>query len=102
MPVESANLSGRLTVAAHYKITKHLGDLSNDELIKVGEALGLDYPHLRRMNPLLGEMVAAWLNREDNVLSVSGNPTWASLIKALQDINQPGVAETISEGWCAY
>ena len=87
-----------LTMADHYAVTKHLRDFGNDELIGVGGALGLYYPHLRRMNPLLEEMVAAWLNREDNVLSASGDPSWASLIKALQDINQPGIAKKIAEG----
>ena len=85
-------------MADHYAITKHLRDLSNEELIGVGGALGLLYPHLRRMSPFLEEMVAAWLNREDNVLSASGEPSWASLIKALQDIDQPGIAKKIAEG----
>ena len=66
--------------------------------IDLGGALGLYYPHLRKMSPLLKEMVAAWLNREDNVLSASGDPSWASLIKALQDINQAGIAKKIAEG----
>ena len=85
-------------MADHYTVTRHLRNLGNDELIRVGEALGLYYPHLRRMSPLLEEMVAAWLNREDNVLSASGDPSWSSLIKALRDINQPGIAGTISKG----
>ena len=84
-----------LTMADHYAVTKHLRQLSNLDLIGVGGALGLYYPHLRKMNPLLEELVAAWLNREDNV---SGDPSWASLIKALRDINQPGIAQKIEEG----
>ena len=85
-------------MADHYTITKHLKDLSKDDLIELGEVLGLFYPHLRKMDHLLKDMVAAWLNREDNVLTASGDPTWASLIKALQDINQPGVAKKIEDG----
>ena len=91
-------LCGSLSMADHYTITRHLRDLSKEELIGVGGALGLYYPHLRKMSPLLEEMVAAWLNREDNVLSASGDPSWASLIKALKDIDQSGIAKKIAEG----
>ena len=83
-------------MADHYAITRHLRDLSKEDLIGVGGALGLYYPHLRKMSPLLEELVAAWLNREDNVLSASGAPSWTSLIKALRDINQSGTAQKIS------
>ena len=68
----------------------------------MGGALGLYYPHLRKMSPLLEELVAAWLNREDNVLSASGDPSWTSLIKALRDIDQPGIAQKIEEGMKDY
>ena len=87
-----------LTMADHYAITRHLRNLSQDDVIELGEALGLYYTHLRKMDRLLKDMVAAWLNREDNVLSASGDPSWATLIKALRDINQPGIAGTISQG----
>ena len=85
-------------MADHYSVTKQLKDLSSEELIGVGGALGLYYPNLRRMNPLLEEMVAAWLNRKDNVLSCSGDPSWVSLVKVLQDLCHPGIAKTISDG----
>ena len=85
-------------MADHFTITEHLRDLNNEDLMRVGGALGLYYPHMHRMNPLLEELVAAWLNREDNVLSASGHPSWASLIKALRDIHQPGIAQEIEEG----
>ena len=58
----------------------------------MGVALGLDYPHLTRMEPLMGKMVGAWLNGEDNV---SDPPSWASLIKSLNDIKQRGIAQNI-------
>ncbi len=47
------------------------------------------------MKHLPRDMVAAWLRREDNVLKASGNPTWKSLIKALETVGQKGVAEYI-------
>ena len=40
------------------------------------------------------DLVAAWLNGED---TVTGPPTWASLIKALEE---PGIANKITEGVC--
>ena len=80
----------------HFPVTKCLEDFSNDELMSLGTALGLRYTKVRNMRcPLLGEMVAAWLNGEDEVLSVTGAPSWDSLSKALKKINQPGIADKI-------
>ena len=42
------------------------------------------------------EVVAAWLNRQDNVLKHSGEPTWSTLEEALRKIGQTGLAEDIS------
>ena len=86
-------------MADHYAITKHLAPLLSEDLIELGLALGLYYPRLHNMSrSLLNEMVAAWLNREDSVLSATGEPSWASLVQALTDIHQPGIAKDISEG----
>ena len=41
------------------------------------------------------EVVAAWLNRQDNVLQQSGEPTWSTLEDALRKIGQTGLAEDI-------
>lgn len=87
-----------LTMTDHCTVTRCLKDLSSEDLIGVGTALGLYYPHLRKMNNLLEEIVTAWLNREDNVQSASGAPRWASLIKALRNINLPEIAQKIEEG----
>ena len=85
-------------MADHHIITTHLRDLKNEVLMDLGGALGLRYSHLHNMSrPLLNEMVVAWLNREDHVLSI-GDPSWARLIQALKDIHQPGIAKDISEG----
>ena len=84
----------------HYYVIRHLRDLSNDELVDLGGALGLHYSNLRRMSPLPEEMVAAWLNGTDNVLSATGDPSWANLIQALRDIHQSGIAQRIEEGGC--
>ena len=41
------------------------------------------------------EVVAAWLNRQDNVLQQSGEPTWSTLEEALRKIGQTGLAEDV-------
>ena len=43
------------------------------------------------------DMVAAWLRQEDNVMSKSGEPTWRSLVKALREVRQEGVARKIEQ-----
>ena len=42
-------------------------------------------------------MVAAWLNRQDEVLQCSGEPTWSTLEAALRKIGQTGSAEDVKE-----
>ena len=79
----------------HYAVTKELSYLDNQELIRLGTALGLLYPHLKRMMNLPGDMVDSWLRKDDNVLNKSGPPTWASLAKALEAIDHTGIAAMI-------
>ena len=79
----------------HYLISRQLNDLGRGELLSLGGALGLHRPKMKRMDDLLGDMVAAWLNAEDNVLRASGPPCWASLVQALEDIQLHGIASNI-------
>ena len=44
---------------------------------------------------MLDDVSAAWLNREDQVLEKSGEPTWSRLVDALEKIGQRGIAEDI-------
>ena len=81
----------------HFAVKCFLMDLDNEQLTALGEALGLSYPKLKRMTNILDEMVAAWLNREDDVLNTSGEPTWRRLVEALEKIGQRGVAEDIKK-----
>ena len=74
-----------------------LNDLDNQQIIQVGLALGMNYAKLRRMSSLPGDMVAAWLRREDDVLGVSGAPTWKTLSEALKDVGQNGLATKIQQ-----
>ena len=50
------------------------------------------------MDNLLSDMVSSWLNRADNVIGVSGPPSWNSLIKALRHIEFNGIAHDIEKG----
>ena len=43
------------------------------------------------------DLVAAWLNRQDAVLSRSGQPTWNVLLHALEAIGQKGIAQDVRE-----
>lgn len=70
------------------------------QLVDLGGALGLSYPEIMRMNDILNDVSAAWLNREDLVLEKSGEPTWARLDDALEQIGQLGVAEDIRNHKC--
>ena len=63
----------------------------------MGGALGLSYGKLRKMTKYPDDMVAAWLRREDFVMSMSGEPTWRSLVEALRKVGQEGTARDIEE-----
>ena len=79
----------------HHAVTQELKDLNDEDLRRVGGALGLNHPHLKRMKDLPADMVASWLREDDNI---SQPPTWASLAKALEDVGHRGVATRIREG----
>ncbi len=77
----------------HADVTNALETLLNQHIDSLGTALGLSYPHVRKMeHDKLNGMVAAWLGGEDDVKSP---PTWAHLVKALRGIKQNGVADKI-------
>ena len=78
----------------HYTVSKYLQELPDKELVSLGGALGLSFPKLRRMKTMPDDMVAAWLRREDNVLS-KGHPSLRILAEALKNIGQNGVAQNI-------
>ena len=84
----------------HHQVSMCLRDLTENQLLDLGGALGLYWPNLKMMKYLCKELVEAWLNGADNVLATSGQPTWRSLIKALDEIGQKGTADKISK--CEY
>ena len=63
----------------------------------MGGALGLSYSKLRKMTKYPSDMVAAWLRRENFVMSMSGEPTWRTLVEALRKVGQEGTAREIEE-----
>ena len=67
------------------------------QIRRVGGALGLTYDILEKMKTLPDDMVAAWLRREDFVMSMSGEPTWRTLMEALRKVGQEGTARDIEE-----
>ena len=81
----------------HYEISRCLDDLDNQQLVQVGLALGMNYAKLKQMCSLPGDMVAAWLRREDDVLQVSGVPTWKALSEALKSVGQTGLSMKIQQ-----
>ena len=89
-------------------------DLSRHTLIQLGSTLGLSYVRLQRLtNPrgiillihlnmlsliciiMHADIAQSWLQRDDHVLMTSGEPSWTSLVIALQRIGHPDVASCI-------
>ena len=63
----------------------------------MGGALGLAFSTLDKMKEVPSELAAAWLLRQDNVMTVSGKPTWRTLVNALRKEGQEGTARDIEE-----
>ena len=68
--------------------------LDEKRILSVGGALGLAYFLLTKMKTLPGDMVAAWFRKEDYVKK---DPTWRTLVVALKQVGQTGVAEKIEQ-----
>lgn len=83
-----------------HSVCQFLRNLKRNHVIELGLKLGLYYPTLEKMNDVPTEMVAAWLNRQDNVLGQSGEPTWRGLADALEMIGHTGIANDIRKSKC--
>ena len=79
----------------HFQVSSLLQDLNNDEMIKLGTALGLDF---NKLKSLPDDMVGAWLRGDDNVIETSGPPNWESLATALDKTGHTKIAITIRRG----
>lgn len=80
------------------EVRRYLSQLSNANLMYIGVALGLSYYRLVRMNNSHDDMIRAWLNQEDNIITKSGLPTWNSLCVALRKRGHNAIAAKISKG----
>ena len=71
------------------------GDL---HVTALGIALGLSYQTvlgLGNSDDFLNQVIAAWLNRQDSVLSQSGEPTWSVLADKLKEMGCDSIAADI-------
>ena len=68
------------------------------DLIALGMMLGLSSQTVLGMgngDDFLSQIIASWLNRQDNVLSQSGEPTWSVLADKLEEIGCSDIATDI-------
>ena len=78
------------------KTNGYLKKLDRSQIEKLGGELGLSIFNLEKMQNLPGDMVKAWLRREDGVMEKCGDSlTWEALVKALDKIGQTGIADEI-------
>ena len=74
------------------EILPYVKNIGDEDLRRLGLALGLYLPTLKRMRNLPEDLTGAWLNREENVLKTSGEPTYERLAVAMEEIGQTGMA----------
>lgn len=79
-----------------HDIATYLQELNTNQLKSLGYALGLYHPNVSRMDPehLCYELVAAWLQRVDDVRTRCP-PTWSNLVIALEKNRYNGIAEDV-------
>ena len=84
-----------------FEICGYLHGLNKRSILSLGLCLGLNYA---KVEDMLGsqtyreDIIAAWIQRQDQVLQKSGVPTWHTLVKALENpqVGQGGIARDIS------
>ena len=76
------------------RIRPYLRDLTPEELIRLGQVLGLKRTTLQRSNrqSLAEDLIHCWIRQDYRVLEESGEPTWQSLARALRDIELTGIS----------
>ena len=84
-----------------HQLSIYLHQVPNEDLIRLGLALGLNYDKLKRLEGrgnFLLDMLSMWLRGEDNVTKV-GPPTWKTLVKALRvkTVSHNGIAQSIEK-----
>ena len=79
-----------------FAVTQYLDSMDKRDIIRLGTALGLSYPDLKKMDNLPDDMVYAWLLKKDKVTE-KGLPTWTTLASALKKIKQNGIVQEIEQ-----
>ena len=75
-------------------IITYLRDLETHQCVSLGVAFGILHPKLSKMTNFPDDVVAAWIRKEDDVLNRC-LPTWRNLAKALEQVNQNGIADKV-------
>ena len=91
-------------IADLFKVKKTVQNIVN--WMDLGLALGLLYPTLQKIDSekrgkvddCMREMLAAWLQQQDNVSQV-GAPSWSVLQTALRNIGANELADIITTQW---
>ena len=81
------------------EISKYLNQLNRTHFFTLGMCLGLRHSSLKDMmhsEMYKTDVIAAWIRREGDVDQKTGAPTWSSLVKALMDVGQKGIAQNIA------
>lgn len=78
-------------------VTQMIKHLTPKQLQNLGVALGLYYPTVADMSHIKIDMVHSWLNKEDCVISVGGDPTWRSFAKGCARESLWGPVEDIKK-----
>lgn len=84
-----------LDIKDHGRVYEYIKKMKDDEIRMLGRELGLEYATLTSLHHPQSQVIAAWLRVEDNVLTTSGPPSWKSLVKALQNVWRPDIADRI-------
>ena len=90
--------SSPLGMIDYFEVTRLLEDMTINDIIQLGTALGLSYHKLEKMEFIPDNVVAAWLRQDDLVLKNSGPPSWTSLATALKEIGHLSIAAKIRKG----
>jgi hypothetical protein len=80
-------------------VQKVIHDLTPQQVLDLGEELGLYHSTLKRMpqESIHGDMVHAWLMKMDDVPEVGGDPTWRSFARGLAECRLWGMVNTIRQ-----
>lgn len=84
-----------------FEVCEYLHGLDKRSMFSLGLCLGLSYAKVENMlqsQTYREDIVAAWIQRQDQVLKKTGAPTWQTLVKALENpqVGQGGIASDIS------